>query len=195
MSTEIPDLPAINWLVHVLTENIGWSEWIPKSPEERTGEPGEYPYKVVNHPIPAGKAIVLEHGKYRIDCDSERTRAMIVELARRYREMEREKFRLRREVAAKTWHPVEEIPHGYGPASSWGPGLFLVTSPAIRYALGDVCLGLYDGHPRRWYALYQGKKYLHAITHWRELPPAPEATPAYEEVRAEVEQFRRELGL
>ncbi len=183
------DLPALNWFVHVLTQNIGGADWVPKTPEELTAD-DKYPYNVVTHPIPDGKDIILENGKYKIECSEEYVRELIFDLARRYHDLEIEHGKLLREQRADFWRPANEVPDG--PHSSCRKRRVLVTSPALQYVVSN---GVCDGYEENgWYIMIDGKAIRHAVSHWRYLPPGATEPLPYEKIKDEVASLRNAIG-
>jgi hypothetical protein len=195
MKTTQVDLPALNWFIHVLKENVGHCQWVKMTKEElekskkQTGS--DYPYKVIEHPIPPGKDIILEKGDHVIKCDSEWTRNLIVELARAYDRLEREHTHICREKCSEEWHKIEELPPHSKASSFHERGrIFLVWSPVLDYVKGS-CFGCRDGD--KWFIKVDGKDVEHPVTHYRHLPPKPMCdTVPYEQVKDEVERLRTE---
>jgi hypothetical protein len=100
--------PAVDWLAHVLADNVGKVEWVDKTPEEMEASKKQgidYPYKVIRHPIPPGNTIALED-KVRIVCDSQRTRDMVIGLATAYKQEQEKNHRLRTELENTQSHPM-----------------------------------------------------------------------------------------
>ena len=187
--TKKVDLPALNWFVHALADNIGGVEWVRKTAEELAKSESDYPYNVVTHPIPEGKDIYLESGKYKIECSEQYVKDLILELARHYQQLEREHGRLKGEKRSEVWHTASEVPDG--PHSACKKRLVLVTSPVLHWVVGNgVCQGYeYEG----WYILIDGKAIPHAVSHWRHLPPGMGDTPPYEMVASEVELLKNAI--
>ena len=187
---DMPDLPALNWFVHVLSENVGYVTW--DGPIGPHG--GNMP---VRHPIPEGKDIVLKDSKtYSLNCDSVYTRNLVIELAKRYKDIENENFRIKEENEADHWNLASELPNYVtSPYSSRRFLSCLVTSPVLRYiCYNGVCMGFYDGHEKAWFIEINGKRIRHdEVTHWRHIPPSPEKSTKYEEVKDKVEQLRKEI--
>jgi len=195
------DLPALNWFIHVLINNVGYNKWIRMSKEEQKKYDEEhpynagYPYKVITYPIPSGKDIVLkESGKYTIQCDSEYTRNLIIEMARAYDKLEKEYYYNLQEKASEKWHKIEELPP-HSPASSFHERgrMFLVFSPILCYVNGGQCLGFRDG--KKWYIIWNGKEIeCPSITHYRLLPPNPLIKlTEYKTVKEQVEKIRNQI--
>lgn len=189
-------LPALNWFIHVLINNVGYNEWIRMTAEEQKKYDAThphnkgYPYKVVTHPIPPGKDIVLKDSTtHTISCDSVETRNMLIEMARAYDKMEKEYYYLCAMNASEPWHEISEL-KPISPASSIrGPRIFLVSSPELCYVNGGIALGMED--EGTWYVFLNGKKVEHKVTHYRRLPPHPLfKLPEYEDVKVEVERLR-----
>jgi hypothetical protein len=178
------NLPAINWLVHVLSENIGLVTW----PDILSGESNPKP---ICYPIPPGKTIVLRDSReYRIDCDSEETRNLIIELAKRHKEIERENYRLSSEKRYDQWISATEVPDP--PHSSHRRRIVFVTSPILHYIVANgVCFGYEDNG---WNIVIEGKVIPHSVTHWRHLPPAPQSAPSYEDIKDQVEALKKAIG-
>lgn len=142
------DLPAINWFVDALVNDVGHCEW-------KDG-------RVIKHPILPGNTIVLEQGKYTIACNSDYTKSFITELAWHYKEMEKEYVRLVREEYADKWHPASEPPlHKYSSSSS--------ANCLVATTLAKVVIATYDNFEKKW-LLEDG---VGEVTHWRHLPPLP----------------------
>jgi hypothetical protein len=87
------DLPGINWLAHVLSENVGRTEWVKMNPEEQseftkfTGS--DYQFKVVKQPIPDSPNVIeLDDGKYIAAFNTERAKNLYIQLAQLYIKME-----------------------------------------------------------------------------------------------------------
>src|SRR5665213_1073819 len=98
---------GITWLAHVLADNVGWNEWVDKTPEELEASKAQgidYPMKVIKHPIPEGKTIKLE-GKTTIKCDSLKTRNYIIGLGKMFREQEKKINVLHRQIENMKVHP------------------------------------------------------------------------------------------
>lgn len=190
MDENIPDIGAINWFVHVLSENVGHVTW--------DGPIGLHDGKMpVRHPIPEGNDIILKCSRtFSIKCDSIYTKNLIIEMAKRYKSIEDENNRNKRENAADHWIPVADIPERWtSPYSSIGYHACLVTSPVLRYvAYNGVCKGLFNGQKKAWFIELNGKLIQHdEVTHWRYIPPAPVEAPKYEEVREKVEKLRAQM--
>jgi hypothetical protein len=184
-------LPALSWFVHSLVDNVGKVEWVKMTSEEqeeftkRTGS--TYPYKVVTHPIREGRNIFLESG-VEIKCDSEKTKNLIISMARKLDALDKENQYLHAEGRASQWKNISELsPHQ--PFYSW-PDYYpaIVDSPLLHY-LGGVTLGFRT--KEKWYIFCRGKTIEHPVTHYRELPPHAEPTVPYECIKEEVEQLRK----
>lgn len=191
--------PALNWLIHVLAEDVGQVEWVRMTEKEQETYDKEhphnagYPFKVVRHPIPKGKTIVLkEDGKTVIDCDSESTRDLIIHLAIEYINIESDRRRLQQEKRYDTWHKIEDLPP-HSPVSS-APDHYtcLVYSPILPYVNGGVTMGFRA--KGKWYIVINGKEIEHPVTHYRSLPPNPVPTVDYKTVETEVNKLRVILG-
>lgn len=193
---------TLNWFIGALIDNVGSVKWVRMTKEEQSKYDKEhshnvgYPYKVVQSPIPPGKNIVIkESGTIRINCDSEATRNLIIEMARAYDELEKKYHHSLHENAASEWHKVEELPPHSRCSSSHERGrIFLVSSPVLPYVTGGWTLGFRDG--KKWYVLIDGKEIEHPVTHFRRLPPHPQNTNSYkyEDIREEAEKLRKTLG-
>lgn len=193
MKNNIVEEHALNWFVHVLTENIGRCEWVTRNPEEQekykkeTGD--DYPYKVIKHPIIPGKEIVLNDSKeYKIKCDSEYTRNLIIELARKYIELEKKIQHYRWEDKASEWHPISDLPPHHMASSRPDYYPCIVDSPILHYIEG-VTMGFRRND--KWYIWINGKEVEHPVTHFRHIPPHATETIPYENVRKEVENLRK----
>src|SRR5687767_8136375 len=129
------NLPALNWFIHALIENVGENTWVEMSDEElakqKTLTGSDYPFKVVTKPIPSGKAIVLKDSRtYTITCDSRETRDLIVGMANAYDELERKYRHGCWEDHASEWHPVGDLrPHFKGSSISEDSHRYLVYGP------------------------------------------------------------------
>ena len=169
MTEKKADLPAVNWLVHVLNQPV---------------EPG-LPRLDLDRPKGAGE-------DYWAEFDSEYTRSLFLELARLYKQNEQELHRLRQEQRATEWLPASDPPDNY-PHSSIKCRRVLVTSPALQYVVPNgVTEGFFhDG----WHVLINGTLVRHKVTHWRYLPPPPNPAPLYNEVKGEAERIRCAAGL
>lgn len=194
------DWPALNWLVHVLAEDVGSVKWVRMTKEEQAKHDKEcphnagYPYKVVEYPILKGKKIILKSdGKYVIKCDSEQTRNLLIQMAIQYKNFESETYYWRHENGASEWHKIEELPpHSKGSAFRESSRRFLVWSPTLSYVGGSV-FGFRDGN--KWYLDINGKEIEHQVTHYRIIPPSPNLPTAnYEDVKEEVEKIKKILG-
>lgn len=164
------DLPAVNWLVHVLTT--------------KTFPPG--PVLIIDRSMGTSQDL-------GITFDSEYTRSLFIELAKLYRDNERELIRLRQEERADEWRPASDPPDN-SPHLSVDNRTVLVTSPALQFVVPNgVAMGF---HNRRkgWHVELNGKVARHNVTHWRYLPPPPNKAPAFETVRQEAERLRSESG-
>lgn len=170
------DLPALNWLVHVLAENVGRVEWIDKTPEELAKSKSDYPYDVIQHPIPPGKDIVVNGSRtLTIRCDSEDTRDLLIRLAVEYINLEKQRNHAIQELGSSTWHKIETL-RPYSPASPFHERgrRFIVYSPVLPYIThitGGVTTGFRDKN--QWYIIINGKQIKHRVTHFRHLPPWP----------------------
>jgi len=192
---------TLNWFIHVLIKNVGYNEWIRMTREEKKkynkDHPYDkgYPYKVVTHPIPKGKDIILKDSKtYTINCDSEETRNMIIEMAKSYDALERKYCYLSCENAAIKWHKVSELRPISRASSIRGPRIFFVASPELCYVNGGTAMGMEN--EGKWYVFLDGKKIEHKVTHYRLLPPRPTfEVPPYELVEAEVERLKGKISL
>lgn len=199
--TGIP-IYTLNWFIHTLIENVGRVKWVRRTKEEQIKYDKEnphnagYPYRVVQLPIPPGKDIVLkESGTYKIKCDSEFTRNLIIEMARSYDELERKYYHSLRENATTEWHKIEELPpHSSSSAFHERGRIFFVTSPTLCWVGGGTMLGFRDGN--KWYVKWGNKNIEHAVTHYRLLPPHPHNTKEtkYEDIKDEANRLRKELG-
>jgi hypothetical protein len=184
--------PAVNWLAHVLTENVGRVEWIRMTAEEqaeydsRVPVNAGYPFKVVRHPIPDGLDLVINDSKeYIIGCNNAEIRDMLVGLAERYEHYLREFHRL--SVDSKPWRPASEAPDG--PASSIRRRLVQVDSGPLRY-VSPFSYGFHDRELNKWFVVLGEQLVEHAVEQWRHLPIAPNECPKYEQVKDEVERLR-----
>jgi hypothetical protein len=153
------NLPGINWLVHVLTNNVGHNEWVQMNPQEQaefTAKTGsDYNNKVISHPIPVVEKIIdLNQGKYVAAFSDDYTKQLYLQLAHRYKEMEAEYYRIAHELKAEHWVDASKEcpcrmsnPPGsrlQGNACSAAVHSCLITSPALRYVVGKgVAKGFY----------------------------------------------------
>jgi hypothetical protein len=180
------DLPTLNWFVHVLANNIGSVEYIPKEVTSKD----EYPFAIIKHPIPDGNDIILENGKYEIRCNNEHVKDVILELAKKYMSLENEYNRLLQEKRADCWRLASDIPDG--PLSSCKARKVLVTSPILRYVMPN---GVCFGHENNgWYILIDGKAIKHNISHWRYLPPGIDDPQPYENIKEKVESLKKAIN-
>jgi len=163
---KLAELPAVNWLVYVLTE--------------RTDTNG------VNIPLGKDKGASAEHN---VVCSDEYTKKLLLEMARLFKQKDDELYRLHNEMQSIPWHPASELPDG--PWSSCDCRTVFVTSPALHYFTGGVCLGYYDRGEGKWFVDIEGRKFPHSITHWRHLPVAPESALQYQAIKEDVEQLRQ----
>jgi len=190
------ELYSLNWFIHVLINNVGYNKWVRMSKKEqieydKTNPHNKgYPYKVITYPIPKGKDIILkDDGTFKISCNSEYTRNLIIEMARSYDSMEHELRYLQHEKCADSWHTIDELPpHSMASSFHERGRRFLVFSPTLCYVNGGICFGFRDGE--KWYIILNGKEVEHKVTHYRHLPPRPNITlPSYEEVKNEAEKL------
>jgi len=216
------DIPGINWLVHVLAENVGRNEWVKMTPDELEAykltlpedmRKGAYTMKVITHPIPNIPGVIkLECSKeYVAAFNTDRAKQLFIQLAQRYQEMEREYWRAMGEMGAEKWQECREdntpcsiANHGIGHEGlcSAGHHSCIVTSPALAYVHGIShacysCNGGGSDHKRRTYYIKLNGKYVEVKpTHWRPIPPGPAGNHVkYEDVKDEVERIKREAGL
>ena len=165
MEQKFAELPAVNWLVHVLSKTD-----------------------------PDGAEILLTKTQgassdHKIVCSDEYTKRLILELARLYHQQGDTLYRLHSEIKYQPWHPASELPDGMH--SSHQCRTVLVTSPALQYSVGNgVALGYHDLQEGQWYVQLYGRSIKHAVTHWRFLPAAPEPALPYGEIQKEVEELR-----
>lgn len=104
---EMSEIAGVNWLAHVLADNVGRNEWVDKTPDELEASKAQgidYPMKVIEHPIPEGKTIKLED-KTTIKCDSLRTRNLVIGLGKLIRKQEKEIGDYRRQIENTKVHP------------------------------------------------------------------------------------------
>lgn len=186
------DEPGVNWLIHVLTENVGKNEWVPKTPEEQAVYDKEfphdkgYPYKVLTHPIPEGTVMRFECSKpYVIACDNLDIREYLIGIAERLKWFKDEYYRLNQDAAP--WYPASEHPDGLH--SSHRCRSVQVDSGPLRY-LGSFFVGYHDNRVNRWYVFIAGKPVEHEVEQWRALPRAPGEAAEYESVKTEVSRLR-----
>ena len=196
------ELYSLYWFIHALIDNVGYNKWVKMSKKEQVEydktHPHNkgYPYKVVTYPIPAGKDIVLkDDDTFKISCNSEYTRDLIIGMARAYDLIEHELHYLQHEKCADSWHTIDELPpHSRFSAFHERGRRFLVFSPTLCYVNGGICFGFRDGE--KWYIILNGKEIEHKVTHYRHLPPRPNITlPPYEEVKNEAEKLCKIIDL
>ncbi len=166
MSEKLAELPAVNWLVHVL-----------------------------NQPVPPGVELQLDRSKgasqdHWAKFDTEGTRAMFLEMARLFKQYEQEMHRLMGEGRAAEWHSASEPPE-IGPVSSFHYRHALVYSPVLSFVGSGVTRGRYSiFEGPKWEVQVNGKWVEYTPTHWRLVPPPPGPCPDYKDVEAEVVRFR-----
>lgn len=194
-SNFIGDEPGVNWLVHVLVNNVGKNEWVPKSPEEQAEYDKKfpfdksYPYKVITHPIPEGEILKFECSKpYAIACSDLKIREYLIGIAQRLEWYRNEYYRLSRDV--EPWVPASEWPDT--PISACRKRVVQVDSSALRF-LGMFFLGYHDYSDDSWYVILNNKPVKHKVEQWRRLPYAPCEGSPYESVKEEIERLKKEM--
>jgi len=171
MTEKLAELPAVNWLVYVLTEKTD-----------------------IN-----GTDILLGKDQgasdfHNVVCSDEYTKRLILEMARLFKEKDDQLYRLHSEVKSIPWHPASELPDVIH--SSHDCRTVFVTSPALHYVTyNGVCLGHYSRREEKWFIELNGRILPHAVTYWRHIPAAPELSPTYLCEKDEVEQLKMEAGL
>lgn len=107
-------------------------------------------------------------------------------------------------LAKEGWYsskisPCNMANHGNAMGCSASVHSCIVTSPALRYVVGNgIALGYYKCNnggtgtgAGKWFILHKGKYIEHEITHWRKLPQSPEeAKLPYEQVKDIAEALR-----
>lgn len=196
------DLPGINWLAHVLADNVGKNEWVPRNEEEQEkhrkqmkewGLPKkeqEYPYKVITHPLPEGVDLKFSCDRdYLISLNCITLRPLLIGLAKLYEYHSREHHRLLAE--ARPWYPTTEWP-SY-PHSAHRKIRVQVDSPALHY-ISSFNTGYHDYTDDTWRVYFGDTAVLHKVERWRPLPDScPDISRPYDEVKEECERLR-ELG-
>jgi hypothetical protein len=185
-------IPAFNWFVSSLVNDVADVEWIKMTDDELKTAMGQYgdsvyPYNVVTHPIEKGKNIILENGKVTIKCNSQEVRDYIIKLAMEYDALDRKNRYLERETRASVWKPVSELPPHSMVSSRPDWYHFIVDSPILHY-IGGVMFGVRK--KGKWYIIVKGKEIEHPVTHYRDIPPHAEETVPYESIKDEVQQLR-----
>ena len=190
---------SVHWLVNTLKNDIGWVEWIPKTPEELAAfkeslpesmRATAYPLKVVEHPIPEGDIIKLNSSKdYLIACNCQEIRETLIGLAQRY-DFYRQGYYQNK--SDQSWRFADDVPDG--PGSSIRNRTVIVTSDILTY-VGGVHIGYHNGSKNKWYVYVKGKAIEHPVRMWKHIPHAPDfGPPTYEEVKEQVEEFKKLLS-
>ena len=191
------DEPGVNWLIHVLTKNVGKNEWVPKNQEEQAEYDKQfptdvgYPYKVITHPIPPGTVLKFECSKpYIIACDNLDIREYLIGIAERLEWFRNEFYRL--STDASPWNSAEEFPDGEH--SSIRCRKVQVDSSALRY-IGQFFLGYHEWKTKTWFVIINGKPIKHQIERWRVLSHPPGETANYKTVENEVARLKLEAAI
>lgn len=86
----------------------------------------------------------------------------LIECRRLRRENESLRARVAELEAEQAWHPASEPPE---------------TSDAKMVVYYDDCVNIGYFQHGMWYQINDGLTFSHPVTHWRDLPPMPEAKP------------------
>lgn len=164
-------IASLNWFIHVLINNIGYSKWVRMTKKEQELHDKEvpynagYPYKVIRYPILSGRDIILKDERtIKIKCDSEKTRNLIIEMAREYSKLEKHYIYNLQLKRAEKWIKVEDLPE-HSPVSSAPDYL-----RGLIYYNGCIIMGF--RRKNKWYTEDNKKKNI-KVTHFRYLPPKP----------------------
>ncbi len=153
-------IPALNWLIHVLSKDIGKNRWV----DNPDAKPGEYPYKVETDPIPPGKALIFSDSReYTIVCDSEETRDMLIDLATSHIDIEKKMYYYKK--LNEGWKPASDPP--VNEASAYYHWSGLVTTPTL---MGHAGHGEYNAVTKKWKV--EGLEDI-TVTHWMHNIPKP----------------------
>lgn len=104
---EINIAPGVNYLISVLSKNIGSTKWVDKTPEELAASKAQgidYPFKTVHSPILEGSVIVID-GK-SIDCGTVDMRNYVIGMAKECVTLQEKVDKLRTERANSVRHPL-----------------------------------------------------------------------------------------